>query len=253
MTLAEQFQDAARARHRAPRAGAPGGRRSLTPGRRRDARRQLRRSHHAIPRGASHPALAPADRDQSLDERIVTGKLNDALEQLDASHRAQADQRAAEAQAEQAHKEEELRNYRVTKLRTIFDQANQAFLADDYAKAEALVNQILLEDPGNTAAIALRDAAQAARHHKTEADTLKRYREQWNRTFDELDTMDVPQIDAIVFDDLHRWKQSQPAQAARVHRQGSRVLGRQAGRARSASNPCASHRTSRDPTAKACR
>jgi type II secretory pathway component GspD/PulD (secretin) len=149
-----------------------------------------------------HPLIA----DESLDERIVTGKLEDALGQLDAQRQAEAARRTQEAEAEQTRKAEELRDYRVNKLHTLFREANQAFLADDYEHAEALVRQILLEDPGNEAATALRDAAEMARHNKAEIDTLKRYREQWRRTFDELDTMDVPQSVPLVFDDLRRWR-----------------------------------------------
>ncbi len=150
-----------------------------------------------------HPLVATS----SLDERIVTGKLNDALEQLEASRVAEAARVAAEAEADRVRREEDARNYRANKLRTIFEEANQAFLADDYQRSEALATLILAEDPGNTAATALRDAAQLARHRKTDEVTSKRYREEWRKTFDELDTQDVPQVEALVFDDLRRWRE----------------------------------------------
>lgn len=150
-----------------------------------------------------HPLVATS----SLDEQIVTGKLNDALEQLEASRVAEAARVAAEAEADRVRREEDARNYRANKLRTIFEEANQAFLADDYQRSEALATLILAEDPGNTAATALRDAAQLARHRKTDEVTSKRYREEWRKTFDELDTQDVPQVEALVFDDLRRWRE----------------------------------------------
>lgn len=149
-----------------------------------------------------HPLVA----DGSLDEKIVTGRLNDALDQLEASRSAEELRKKTEAEADAKRREEENRNYRVNTLRTLFEKANQAFLADDYGRSEALCDQILLEDPQNSAAAALRDTAQMARHTKTDRDTLKRYREQWVRTFDELDTMDVPQVGPLVFDDLRRWR-----------------------------------------------
>jgi len=150
-----------------------------------------------------HPLVST----DSLDEKIVTGKLNDALDQLEASRQAERTRLAAESEADRARKEEQTRNYRANKLRTIYEEANQAFLADDYEHAEALTNLILVEDPGNTAATALRDAAQLARHTKNDEVTRARYREQWRRTIDELDTADVPQVDPLVFDDLRRWRE----------------------------------------------
>lgn len=148
-----------------------------------------------------HPLIAK----DSLDEKVITGRLNDALDQLEASRKAEAAAKVAAAQAEAAAKEEEVRNYRANKLRTLFEDANRAFMADKYSQAEALCEQILLEDPANSAATKLRDAAALARHTKTGDETLKRYREEWQKTFDELDTMDVPQVTPLVFDDLRRW------------------------------------------------
>ncbi len=150
---------------------------------------------------AWHPLVA----DGSLDEKIVTGKLDSALVQLEAKRVADAARAVADAEAERVTREQAARDYRVNKLGAIFRDANQAFLADDYGRAEALCNQVLIEDPGNNAATTLRDAAQNARHKKHDETWLKRYREQWRRTFDELDTMDVPQDGPLVFDDLRRW------------------------------------------------
>jgi type II secretory pathway component GspD/PulD (secretin)/tetratricopeptide (TPR) repeat protein len=149
-----------------------------------------------------HPLIA----DESLDEKLVTSQLNAALDQLQASRNADEAAKVAQAEAEAAQKIEDVKNYRANKLRKLYGEANQAFLNDDYSQAEALVNQILLDDPQNSAAASLRDAAQLARHNKTDRDTLQRYREQWQRTFDELDTMDVPQTGSLVFDDLRRWR-----------------------------------------------
>ncbi len=148
-----------------------------------------------------HPLIAK----DSLDARIIGARMNDALDQLEASRKAEEQSKKAAAEAEAARKEEDVRNYRANKLRTLFQDANSAFLADQYSQAEALCEQILLEDPKNSAATKLRDAAALARHNKTERDTLARYREQWVRTFEEVDTMDVPQTTPLVFDDLRRW------------------------------------------------
>jgi hypothetical protein len=150
-----------------------------------------------------HPLVAT----DSLDEKIVRGKLEKAIELQAQARAAEAQRQVDAATAEKAKKEEAEANYRENKLRTLFQEAKAAFWSDDYARSESLANQILLADPGNQAATLLRDAAQSARHIATDEATRKRYREQWRRTFDELDTMDVPQNDPLVFDDLRRWRE----------------------------------------------
>jgi type II secretory pathway component GspD/PulD (secretin) len=152
---------------------------------------------------AYHPLIAT----QSLDEKIIGGKLQAALDRQAEANANLAARTQAEAEAARLQKEQEAATYRETRLRTLYQQANTAFLADNYAEAESLANLILLQDPGNQAAIAMRDTAQVARHKSTDEATRKRYREQWQRTFDELDTMDVPQTSSLVFDDLRRWRE----------------------------------------------
>jgi tetratricopeptide (TPR) repeat protein len=147
-----------------------------------------------------HPLIAEGD----LSERVIQGKLDDAVElaQQAVVEREDAERQAAEA--ERRAREEEQRRYREQRLATLYSEAYQAFQSDDYAKAESLARQILLEDPGNESAVMMRDAAQAARHQSTDEETRRAYREQWIRTFEELDTMDVPQNESLVYD-LKRW------------------------------------------------
>ena len=62
-------------------------------------------------------------------------------------------------------------------------------------------------DPGNEAALELQEVAAAARHSKADELHRRNFREQWQRTFDDLGTMNVPQVEPIVFDDLKRWRE----------------------------------------------
>src|SRR5439155_25470614 len=112
---------------------------------------------------------------------------------------------AAAAQAARERKEHEEAQYRESMLRTLYADANAAFLNQNYARAEALCQQILLEDPGNKAATELLQVARDARHTKTDDENRQHYREQWIRTMEEVDTMDIPQDRTIVFNDLKRW------------------------------------------------
>lgn len=141
----------------------------------------------------------------SLDEKIVSGKLARALEMSDELARQRAAQAEEAARAEREKRETEEAEYRQNVLRSLFDNAHAAFLNEKFEKAESYCDQILLNDPQNQAARELRQIARDARHAKTEETTRRNYREQWVRTFEELETMNIPQDSALVFDDLKRW------------------------------------------------
>lgn len=142
---------------------------------------------------------------ESLSERIVAGELEMAIRMAEDASR-ERDRKAMEAaQAAKDRREREEAEYRENKLRTLYAQANAAFLNENYEHAEALAAQILLDDPTNKAAAELRQTASDARHAKADEDNRQHYREQWIRTFEELDTMNVLQNETIEFHDLRRW------------------------------------------------
>lgn len=143
----------------------------------------------------------------SLDARIVKGELETAVRMAEEGKAEAARKAAAEADEVRRRSEEQSRQNREDRLRELFDNANAAFLAEDYTKAESMTAQILLEDPNNGPAKELRDLARAMRHDKTDTTIRNNYREQWIRTFDDIDTMDVPQIGTLEFDDLKRWRE----------------------------------------------
>jgi hypothetical protein len=141
----------------------------------------------------------------TLDEAIVAAKLDRAI-QASQLRRKEADAKAREeAEAEKSRREQEERSYRENKVRTLFAQANAAFLNENYERAESLAGQVLVEDPTNHQARELQRVARDLRHEQTSEENRQAYREQWVRTFEELDTMNVPQTQTLVFDDLKRW------------------------------------------------
>jgi type II secretory pathway component GspD/PulD (secretin) len=148
-----------------------------------------------------HPLIATDD----LSEASVRGSLDQAVDMANQSAAAEESAARAAAQAERETREAEQARYRETRLATLYAEAHAAFSADNYKKSESLARQILLEDPGNEMAETMRDASQAARHQATDEETRRKNREGWLRTFEELDTMDVPQTEALVFNDLKRW------------------------------------------------
>jgi len=150
-----------------------------------------------------HPLVA----DGSLDERIIAGKLANAIslgEEADADARHRAERMAEEASAAEVAAEVQRQ---ANKLSTLFAEANAAFLNEQYQNAEILCTQVLLDDPDNDEAQELRDVARKARHASVAERNRRDYREQWQRTFEELDTMSVPQTEALIFDDLRRWRE----------------------------------------------
>lgn len=149
-----------------------------------------------------HPLIATG----TLDEQLVTGMLEKAVKLGADAELARVENARKQAELTKAEKEAAQREYRQNKLQTLYGQANEAYLSENFERAEALMDQVLLEDPGNEKAENLRSSARLARHTKREDTTRRNYREQWKRTFDELDVLDVPQIDPVVFDPK-RWKE----------------------------------------------
>jgi len=149
-----------------------------------------------------HPLIAT----DSLDEALVAQKLQSAV-QLAERARVEDERRQVEAAGEERkEREEEHRAYRENKLRTLYTEANNAFNREQYSLAESLAEQILLYDPGNEHATRMRDIAQAARHRKADVDNARNYRENWIRTFEELNTLGVAQTETVEFD-LKRWRE----------------------------------------------
>lgn len=143
----------------------------------------------------------------TLDERIVAGKLQGAIRASEQA-RHETDAAAREAAAmERSRREQEERSYRENKIRTLFAEANSAFLNENYARAETLAGQVLLEDRDNKAALELQSVAREMRHQKVTEQNRQDYREQWVRTIEELDTMNVLQTEPLVFDDMKRWQE----------------------------------------------
>ncbi len=143
----------------------------------------------------------------SLDAMLVRGELETAV-RLAEENKAETVRRAAElAEDTRRLAEMETRQNREARLRDLYEGAHAAFMAEDYARAESITAQILLEDANNGPAKELRDLAREMRHEKTDETNRRNYREQWIRTFDELDTMDVMQNDTLVFDDVTRWRE----------------------------------------------
>ncbi|MBL8861457.1 MAG: hypothetical protein JNK02_05540 [Planctomycetes bacterium] len=142
----------------------------------------------------------------SLDAKLVRGELETAVRLSEEGRAEEARLAATQAEETKRRAEEAARQSHQDRQNELFASARTAFLNEDYERAESITTQILLEDPNNAAAKDLRGIAQEMRHAKADETIRRDYREQWIRTFEELDTMDVPQISTLEFDDLKRWR-----------------------------------------------
>jgi len=149
-----------------------------------------------------HPLIAT----ESLDERIVNGKIEETTGLRDDAVIQAAEDARREAEEARLRAEQSERQRRETKLQEFFENANKAFVADRFEQAERWCDMILLEDPGNSHAQSLRRVARESRHHRADENNRKHYRQAWIRTFEELETMDVPQTDALQFQ-IERWRE----------------------------------------------
>lgn len=150
----------------------------------------------------------PLIADRTLDERVLEGKLQSAVQLAEESDTATRRAQEEGATAQRRVREDEQRTYRETKLRQLYAEANAAFQREQYGQAQTLAEQVLLYDPGNEAATEMRDIARDARHLATTENNRRAYRENWVRTFEELGSMGVPQTDTVEFD-LKRWREVQ--------------------------------------------
>jgi tetratricopeptide (TPR) repeat protein len=152
-----------------------------------------------------HPLISNED----LDLTLVRGKLAAATEASDL--KTLADEVQARAEADQARQdaEQKRRDYRANALQKIYRRAQVAFDEERYEDAVDFAKQILVQDPGNEMAIAMRDIAQAAHFRKRDFELRTQYRENWIRTIEELEQSALPQsLDSpLIFDDLDRWRE----------------------------------------------
>lgn len=91
------------------------------------------------------------------------------------------------------------------RIRQLLDNANDAFLRDEYETAEAALDQALAASPNNQEALDLKRIVSKARHQARDTITRKLYRTEWQDTFDELEQEHIPQNDLIMFPDAETW------------------------------------------------
>lgn len=150
---------------------------------------------------------------------------NDALRQaaqvrLEEAQKAKAQAELDAQQSQRARSQQELDRLareqaaaREGRVQRLLEDANGRFQNSDYIPAVTRVDQALLLDPTNPGALALRDLADRARHSAQVELHRERFKDEWNKTFLDLQNSNVPQTETVVFDPA-RWavvSQREPA------------------------------------------
>jgi hypothetical protein len=149
--------------------------------------------------------VQPLVQDTDLDLQIVQRRIDMATSaQDDAVLRREQDSRLA-AERDRELAEQEQQEARARKLTTWYQKSHEAFLDENYSDAQRYAEMILVSDPGNQAAKEMKEIARAAALNKADDELQRNYRQQWIRTMEDLEQSDVPQTEALVFEDLDRW------------------------------------------------
>ena len=134
----------------------------------------------------------------------LRGSLDQARkEEIEARKRRIANDLAA-SKKEQADEERRTRVRREAKITRMFEDANRSFQMSRYGRSVEILDQVLQLSPFNEQALALRDLAHRARHDNAMDNLSRRWRNEWVKTFDEINHADVPQNEVLKYD-LERW------------------------------------------------
>jgi len=120
-------------------------------------------------------------------------------------------QRRREAMAKRlAVEEEKARNERLHgTIALLASNAHLAFTDERYEECERLCRQLLRLDPYNRDARDLMTIAVESRHLSDEDKNLGDLREEWKRTFEDIEMALVPQVEIIAFPAYENWREKE--------------------------------------------
>jgi type II secretory pathway component GspD/PulD (secretin) len=136
----------------------------------------------------------------ALDLTLVNSKYQQAVDARNSLEAAQRQDLAAASASEAAALAEERINYRNNLIETHLNEANEHFLNGFPTKAIAKLDTLLQIDPGNYLALELRSVALEVSHQNRAIKNDANFREQWQRTFEELRYSAVPPASNFEYD-----------------------------------------------------
>ncbi len=139
----------------------------------------------------------------SQTERTLAQKLDDARQAKMQADEAETAEAEAASRAELARAERAARIRRGERVKRLLEQANFDFQNGNYESAVTTLDEALTQEPNNGNALALRDLAERARH-ENRLDVLRNdWNGEWAKTFDDLNSLDLPQLDVVQYDVEH--------------------------------------------------
>jgi len=147
-----------------------------------------------------HPLL----QREGLTEAAVQSRIEAAVADREAADRRAASEVEAEASRQRAEREAAAAQTRQRRIESLFREAHVSFVNERYERAERLLDEVLALEPEHEEAHELKEIVVAARHRATESGLRQKLREEWQKTFTELDTMNIPQTETLEYD-LRRW------------------------------------------------
>ncbi len=131
--------------------------------------------------------------------------LRQAKAQKEAAEKEARQSAIEDALAEMAKEEEQQLLAELERLEQWMGAAVKAFDRDDYVSAIAYAEKILEEQPDNTKAQDLREAAERARHNQLEVDYLKREKQAFREWMDDIQATRIPQDKILVWPSRKFW------------------------------------------------
>lgn len=147
----------------------------------------------------------PSAADEAVSEgelKAYIAQAQQAIEERDAAREEELARRAEQAAAEFDELE---RNRTALKVKGLLRAANDHFWADEYDLAIERLDQVLLLDPRNEDATALREIAVRADTQTESRQIARIYRREWNRTFDNLKRDTIIPLNVIEFPGPEAW------------------------------------------------
>ena len=136
----------------------------------------------------------------ALNAKIINGKYEQAVSARNNFESAERENLAGEAVAEAAALKADRVNYRDNLIAAHLSDANEHFLNGFPEKTIATLDTLLQIDPGNINAIGLRAIALESAHQNRSTRTSSQFREQWQRTFEDLRHIAMPAGSHFSFD-----------------------------------------------------
>jgi Flp pilus assembly secretin CpaC/tetratricopeptide (TPR) repeat protein len=144
--------------------------------------------------------ISPNVANDSLNLSLIAARRDAAREARISSMEAVRAAETAAAAADATAEEDARREYFENRITTLFHEANEHFLNGFYDKSVVTLDKILQLDPSNKDAEHLRGVANESWHQQRQQRTATAFRENWTKTFREMEFIMVPPKSAVEFD-----------------------------------------------------